>query len=371
MHSAVTLAVSLLAPSTLAWGTELHNAVGVVAQHFLNDNAKAQLKAILPQYNGNIRNATTWADEIKQAPYKPKYNWFVKLATNEYRASNYHFVNTADNPSQNCSYVDERDCPDNKCVVGAIANYTSQALCDKATGKALFPGQAQEEAVKFLTHFIGDIAQPLHVCGRALGGNNITAILFDGNTVINNFTTNLHALWDFTIPQKLLPLKYKGSQDLFAAELIDKIEKGEYKDIAQSWISKRAVTDLTKLGNSAAAAEWATDANGWNCDIVWGAYDSDPKQDFGKAYYEAAIPVIKIQVAKGGYRLAKWLNAVFDTCQPMPLYTTSSTQSSACTTPSPYSTTEAPAAGTHGIYSSASSYVFSRLALAVAAALTL
>ncbi|KAJ3305570.1 hypothetical protein HDV03_001436 [Kappamyces sp. JEL0829] len=220
----------------------------------------------------------------------------------------YHYVDTNDNPGKNCSYVDERDCPDNKCVVGAIANYTSQALCDKATGKALFPGQAQEEAVKFLTHFIGDITQPLHVCG---------------------FVNNLHGMWDFTIPQKLLPLKYKGSQDLFAAELIDKIEKGEYKDIAQSWISKRAVTDLTKLGNSAAAAEWATDANGWNCDIVWGAYDSDPKQDFGKAYYEAAIPVIKIQVAKGGYRLAKWLNAVFDTCGSS---TSSSSVSSSSTT---------------------------------------
>jgi S1/P1 Nuclease len=35
------------------------------------------------------------------------------------------------------------------------------------------PGALQEEAFKFLVHFVGDMHQPLHLTGRARGGNSI------------------------------------------------------------------------------------------------------------------------------------------------------------------------------------------------------
>ena len=154
----VAVLTSLIAPTTLAWGSELHNTVGVVAQSFLNDNAKAQLLKILPQYNGEIRNATVWADEVKNtAVFGTEYLW----------ASSFHYVSTRDYPLKNCSYDDARDCADGQCVIGAIANFTKQAVCDKS-GKS---GSYQENAIKFLTHFIGDMTQPLHVCGRDRGGS--------------------------------------------------------------------------------------------------------------------------------------------------------------------------------------------------------
>lgn len=133
-----------------AWGNQGHALVGQVAQEFLTARTKGILRHILPQYNGTLRYAANWADQIKSD--KAKWSWAEVL----------HYVDTKDKPSQNCSYVDERDCPDNKCIVGAIANYTGQAKC--VDGR--LNGSKQEIAVKFLTHFIGDITQPLHVCGR-------------------------------------------------------------------------------------------------------------------------------------------------------------------------------------------------------------
>jgi hypothetical protein len=42
-------------------------------------------------------------------------------------------------------------------------------------------------ALKWVVHFLGDIAQPLHASGRAAGGNGI-------EVVFGNLTTELHAV---------------------------------------------------------------------------------------------------------------------------------------------------------------------------------
>src|SRR5689334_18858800 len=45
-------------------------------------------------------------------------------------------------------------------------------------------------ALKFLTHYVGDIHQPLHIgCKKDKGGNSIEVQLFSRRT-------NLHAVWD-------------------------------------------------------------------------------------------------------------------------------------------------------------------------------
>lgn len=58
---------------------------------------------------------------------------------------------------------------------------------------------------------------------------------------------------------------------------------------------------------------WARDANKYVCTTV---LPDGPDAVFGKelsgAYYETAIPVVKKQIAKAGYRLAAWLDAVVE-----------------------------------------------------------
>ncbi|GES85374.1 nuclease Le1 [Rhizophagus clarus] len=66
-----------------------------------------------------------------------------------------HYIDTLDNPGSNCSVVLARDCPTGNCVVGAITNYTTQLDC--TNGYDIF---TRDFALRFLTHFVGDITQP-------------------------------------------------------------------------------------------------------------------------------------------------------------------------------------------------------------------
>jgi len=47
-------------------------------------------------------------------------------------------------------------------------------------------GSPTNEALKFLVHFYGDLHMPLHLAGRARGGNGIK-VLFDGRHTSHSF----------------------------------------------------------------------------------------------------------------------------------------------------------------------------------------
>ena len=65
-----------------------------------------------------------------------------------------HYIDT---PDWACDYVKSRDCANSMCVAGAITNYTNRLL------SSTVDYTARNEALRFLTHFVGDIHQPLHV----------------------------------------------------------------------------------------------------------------------------------------------------------------------------------------------------------------
>lgn len=73
-------------------------------------------------------------------------------------ASPLHYIDT---PDKKCKHQYSRDCYDaegekGKCLDGAIQNYTSQ-LGNKSKIYNL------TEALLFLSHFMGDVHQPMHV----------------------------------------------------------------------------------------------------------------------------------------------------------------------------------------------------------------
>ena len=59
---------------------------------------------------------------------------------------------------------------------------------------------------------------------------------------------------------------------------------------------------------STCALQWAQDANAYNCQYVLKANETG--QELSGAYYTGAKPIIEIQLAKAGYRLAAWINAL-------------------------------------------------------------
>ena len=86
----------------------------------------------------------------------------------------------------------------------------------------------------------------------------------------------------------------------FSAMLTENIDVGTFPDTT-GWISCMDTKNMEEC-----ALEWATDANHWNCDYVLKTDMSG--RELNGTYYEGARPIIELQLAKGGYRLGKFLN---------------------------------------------------------------
>ncbi|GLB36565.1 putative nuclease Le1 [Lyophyllum shimeji] len=299
--------LTLSAPAVYGWGASGHQAVGYVAMQFLAPQALSFVQSSLGStYSQSLGPAATWADEIKS---NSAYAW----------ASALHYVDAEDNPPTSCSVSQSRDCANGRCILTAISNYTSRVV-----DTSLSTTQRQE-ALKFLDHFLGDIGQPLHVEALAVGGNDISV-------KCSGSTTNLHALWDSGMINKLLPANYGGSVTTWADTLATRIKTGSYAPLASSWIScssttapatKRSIEDdITGLLRPRAITPlecplvWAQDTNSYDCTVV---FNYTTGTDLcTSSYYTNAVPVIEQQLAKQGYRLAAWLNVLFDGSTNLP-----------------------------------------------------
>ncbi|CAI2173700.1 3104_t:CDS:2 [Funneliformis geosporum] len=295
----LTVLLTSLTPLVDAWGADGHKAVGQIAQNILKSNVERQVAELFQDksFGGQLAPASLWADTIKKQKGSPFAFWSAPL----------HFIDTQDNPGKSCSVDEERDCPDGVCVVGAIANYTTQLDCENG-----FDRDTRDIALRFLTHFFGDITQPLHVCGRSKGGNDVD-VTFDGRK------TNLHSIWDTQMVQKRLK-DFDNSLDKYTAFLTNEIQNGTYVSEKDEWVAcdtpsrrrRRLTSAILKRANATTqcSLSWATDTNEINCPFVWESIDKNPNLDLGQGYYKAAIPFVDKQIAKGGYRLGTFLNSI-------------------------------------------------------------
>ncbi|KAF5361625.1 hypothetical protein D9758_007376 [Tetrapyrgos nigripes] len=308
------------------WGTIGHEAVGYVAMPFLAPNALSFVQSTLgSQYSESLGPAATWADNIKS---DHSYDW----------ASNLHYVDAeGEILKASCSFcIIERHHNALQIVlrlpvlflnrgivltdVTAIANYTSRVV-----DTSLSATQTQE-ALKFLgidhsiDHFIGDLHQPLHVEAEAVGGNDI-------DVTCSGSSTNLHSLWDSKLVEKLVDENFSGSVTDWAGSLVDRIRSGNFTEESASWVEcsstttpasrKRTVKEDVKFFLHPRAItplecplEWAKDSNKLDCSFV---FTYDQFDDLcTSSYYNDAVPLIETQIAKAGYRLAAWLNVLFD-----------------------------------------------------------
>jgi hypothetical protein len=87
----------------------------------------------------HLHQVANWADQVRS---QPDYKWSAPL----------HFIDT---PDWECAYTPATDCVDSKCVAGAIGNYSKRVVS--------MDGDTADEAAKFITHFCGDIHQPLQL----------------------------------------------------------------------------------------------------------------------------------------------------------------------------------------------------------------
>ncbi|KAK1378855.1 hypothetical protein POM88_025599 [Heracleum sosnowskyi] len=179
----------LCVPAVMSWGYEGHFAVCKIAQGFLTEDALTAVKALLPDYaGGELAAVCSWPDEFRKL-----MPWSTAL----------HFVNP---PDFSCNYKYCRDCHDSagnkdRCVTGAIFNYTEQLQSGVHNLNSEMKYNLTE-ALIFISHFFGDVHQPLHAgfLGDA-GGNTIKVHWYQNET-------NLHRVWDDKIIESSLNTFY-------------------------------------------------------------------------------------------------------------------------------------------------------------------
>lgn len=265
-----------------AWGTLGHATVAYVAQDYLDDAVASWAKGLLGDSSGSyLANIASWADEYRSTDGG---EWSAPL----------HYIDAEDNPPSNCNLDYDRDCGSAGCSVSAVANYTQRV------GDGRLSDANAAEALKFLVHFIGDITQPLHDEAFEEGGNGID-VTFQG------YEDNLHSDWDTYIPQVIAGGSSLEDARSWADALVQEINSGAYESKAADWIANDDIDDAVTT-----ATRWASDANGYVCSVVMpDGVEALQQGDLFPEYSNSTEPTIELQIAKGGYRLANWLNTVY------------------------------------------------------------
>ena len=282
--STATLLALATAHGAHAWGTLGHETVAYIAQHYVSDTTASWAQGILNDTSSSyLASVATWADSYRYT------------AAGSFSAP-FHYIDAEDSPPSSCNIDFDRDCGEGGCVVSAIANYTQQLQQ---------PGNLSDElvndALRFIVHFVGDITQPLHDEALEVGGNDI-------DVTFNGTATNLHHIWDTNMPEELRGGYSMADAAAWAANLTTEIDSGVYEDDKATWIASLDVTDAKST-----ALSWATDANAYVCSVVLpdGEAAINGTETYPK-YYNSAIGTIELQIAKAGYRLAKWLDSIAD-----------------------------------------------------------
>lgn len=249
----------VLTPSAWSWGRIGHRVAAQMAESRLTPQALAAVHDLLGP-GVTLADISTWADEQRDIP----------------GSGPWHYVNI---PITDSRY-DSKYCQPGGCVVSKIEDF-KRVLQDPKSGRT-----EKQEALKFLVHFIEDLHQPLHVGDTGSRRGNQIQVRF------YNAGSNLDRVWDSQI-----------------------MERHTTDERVWLW-------DLNGVTNPKLAAEWSkgTPAD-WAADtlqVARKAYCLPGTQNviqsgtaLGDDYQRMALPVIRMQLAKAGIRVAVVLNKIF------------------------------------------------------------
>jgi hypothetical protein len=248
------------------WGPLGHWATGLIADSNLSPNARALVEKLLG--GQSLAEVANWADSIRSGEDYSGSIW-------------YHFEKIPDG----VNYLDNlRALPPWQQQKGGLV---AAILVANATLRdpAASPGE-QADALKFLTHLVGDIHQPLHT-GRPpdKGGLTIQATWF-GKPM------TLHRIWDSgllttghaDIAPPRMPLEQAGAA--YAEELVRRFsgQPANAEMDVEAWLDE-------SLALRPAAYETT--------------YETDPE-----AYQARHLEEIDRQLYLAGVRLARMLNDI-------------------------------------------------------------
>lgn len=250
---AACLCALLVSSPAWAWGPVGHRTVGEIAQRHLTAKTRVAVEALIgPQ---TLADVATWPDEIRYQPERLK-------------ADPWHVIRIEDGETLASARRDPAGD-----ILEAMARM-ERTLRDRAAAV-----DERTEALKYLTHLVGDAHQPLHVGRRADEGGHKIAVVFNGRA------SDLHWLWDALII---------NDQGYSYGELARAIDHPSPAELA-AW-------------QSASFEDWIEEALALRA--VAYAVPADGQVNYLYGYQR--WPLIQQRLLRAGVRLAGRLNAIFD-----------------------------------------------------------
>jgi hypothetical protein len=242
------LVLAAPAPAALAWGPTGHRAVGRIAErHLTPPAARAVAELLAPE---TLPYVSTWPDEIRDEP-----EWA--------KADDWHWVTVPDGQT----YATAQKNPKGD-VLEAIARF------QKTLGDRTAPRVERVQAVKWLSHLVGDLHMPLHVGGGDDRGGNETLVLWFGEPA------NLHWVWD---------AKFIEQSQLSFTELADMLDHAPAEQVRE-W-------------QRSAPIDWAAESQGLRRQVYT---LGDRRLSF--KYIHDQWPTVQRRLLQAGIRLAGELN---------------------------------------------------------------
>src|SRR5829696_9253614 len=149
-----------------AWGCDGHQAIALAAELMLPSATVARINAVLaaspvdqglrrfcvPRPQSALADAATWADDLRAV---------------DPASGDWHFINFPRAAGAPSAY--QPFCARGNCIVDAIvAQYRVFRMTSEPARKA--------DALRFLTHLVGDLHQPLHAITNGDRGGNCVAV---------------------------------------------------------------------------------------------------------------------------------------------------------------------------------------------------
>nr|WP_295666130.1 S1/P1 nuclease [Sphingomonas sp.] len=266
------ISIGIATPASAYWEYG-HETIGEIAYRNITPETRRAVDALLHQSKlletpnckaGTIEQAAIWADCIKTLG--PRFSY----------AYDWHYQNV-----NICKPFDLKGpCKDGNCVSAQIERDV-KLLKDKSV-----PVRERVQALAFLIHFVGDLHQPLHAGDRGdLGGNQVLAAYGDYAPE----KLNLHSIWDGYLAERAISTPPSPVRVYSAAERAE-LQLGSVEDWShESWQVAHDVAYASALGGDACGPE--------------------PKRaKLDQATIARILPAAKLEVERGGLRLAKLLD---------------------------------------------------------------
>lgn len=276
MIMALYLLAGLAGKSVQAWGPQGHALIAYLAEAHISPETQTRLQPLLDLENKhtNLADIASWADAIRGQ---------------RRHTGRWHYVSI---PLHAQGYQAERDCPDGQCVVKKISHF-ARILQDRQESD-----NSRLEALKFVVHFMGDIAQPMHAVNDNDWGGNAIKLHYLGQN------SNLHKIWDSGIIKQALRL-YVGPGFTIDHEATRLAAQRLNHEITATQ-KHRWTTELRNASLEKAAIAWANESHQLARQMAYETLPRQKQSDWEQAYQEQAWPVVKRQIQRSAIRLA-WI----------------------------------------------------------------